>query len=55
MNKIPSKPPSRPISDTFQKGKSLQTPVTIKAGIVKMTPAATASPAEAIVWTMLFS
>ena len=55
MNSTPSTPPNKPIMVTFQNGKSCQTPAMTNAGTVKMMPAATDSPAEAIVWTMLFS
>ena len=38
-----------------QKVNSEPKPRKIKAGIVNITPAASDSPAEPVVWTMLFS
>ena len=53
MNNTPIQPPisaSRKIRE-YSKGK----PMKISAGSVKIAPAATDSPAEPAVWTMLFS
>ena len=55
MNRTPSAPPVIETSVVVQKSNSDQTPAMMSAGIVKMMPAASDSPADAIVWTMLFS
>ncbi len=55
VNSTPSKPPRPAITQTHQYSNSCQYPRMISAGKVKITPAASDSPAEAEVWTMLFS
>ena len=55
VNSTPSIPPKPAISVTQRKSKSSQKPMITSAGSVNMTPAANDSPAEAAVWTMLFS
>ncbi len=53
MNSTPSAPPimARRKMREYSSGKPRNT----RAGRVKITPAATDSPAEPVVWTMLFS
>ena len=55
MNKTPSQPPRSASGKIRQKVNSEPNPREIKAGIVNMTPAASDSPAEPVVCTMLFS
>ncbi len=55
MNKIPSSPPANAISVVVQKSKSCHAPMSTIAGIVKMIPAASDSPADAAVWTWFAS
>ena len=54
----PSTPPHRAIRPISTREGTLQRPSSAhmnRAGRVKMAPAATDSPAEPMVWTMLFS
>ena len=51
----PRSPPERVIISVGRNSKFVQAPTITRAGTVNITPAAMASPALAIVWTMLFS
>ena len=55
MNNTPSQPPSKASGKTRQKVNSAPNPRKISAGMVNMTPAASDSPAEPVVCTILFS
>src|SRR4029077_1707551 len=55
MNNTPSHPPISARKKTRQYSVFNEKPRKISAGRVKMTPAATDSPAEPVVCTMLFS
>ena len=55
VKSTPSTPPNIAIAIVSMKGKSIQYRNSTSAGRVKMTPAASDSPAEAAVCTMLFS
>ena len=55
MKSTPSHPPSNASGKIRQKVNSAPKPRKINAGIVNMTPAASDSPAEPVVCTMLFS
>ena len=55
MNRIPSVPPVKAIAVTVQKWKSVQYSISTSAGMVKMMPAASDSPAEAQVCTWFAS
>ena len=55
MNSTPSQPPISARKKTRQYSVFSENPMKISAGSVKMTPAATDSPAEPVVCTMLFS
>jgi hypothetical protein len=55
MNSTPSQPPIRARKNTRQYSVLSEKPMKISAGKVKITPAATDSPAEPVVCTMLFS
>ena len=55
MNSTPSDPPSSARKKMRQYSVFSEKPRKISAGIVKITPAATDSPAEPVVCTMLFS
>src|SRR5712692_2169771 len=55
MNSTPSHPPRRASGKIRQNVNSDPKPRKISAGIVNMTPAASDSPAEPVVCTMLFS
>ncbi len=55
MKRTPSDPPRRAINPVSQNLKSVQTPAITSAGTVNMIPAASDSPVEAIVCTILFS
>src|SRR5271167_2364467 len=55
MNKTPSQPPSNASGKMRQKVNSEPKPRKINAGSVNITPAASDSPAEPVVCTMLFS
>ena len=55
MNSTPSHPPSRASGKIRQNVNSEPKPRKISAGIVNITPAASDSPAEPVVCTMLFS
>ena len=54
-NITPMVPPTAAMTNTGKKAKSSHVPSTTSAGSVKMTPAASDSPAETAVWTQLFS
>ena len=49
INKIPSSPPVKAITVVRYISKDCQTPIKIKAGMVKIIPAAKDSPADAAV------
>jgi hypothetical protein len=53
MKRTPSQPPMR--ARSRMREYSREKPRKIRAGKVKMTPPATDSPAEPVVWTTLFS
>ena len=58
MKRTPSSPPMAAITDTWSRSTPIVGSVRCQmksAGSVKITPAATDSPAEPIVWTMLVS
>src|SRR5271170_8124807 len=55
MNNTPSHPPSSASGNVRQKVNSEPNPRKISAGIVNITPAASDSPADPVVCTMLFS
>ena len=55
MKRTPSHPPSKASGKILQNVNSAPKPRKISAGMVNMTPAARDSPAEPVVWTMLFS
>src|ERR1700733_8903854 len=55
MNNTPSQPPISARKNTRQYSVFSEKPMKISAGKVKITPAATDSPAEPVVCTMLFS
>ena len=55
MNNTPSQPPISARKNTRQYSVFSENPMKISAGSVKMTPAATDSPAEPVVCTILFS
>ncbi len=55
VNNTPNTPPHKAIKAVSQKLKDCQYPIRIKAGKVKIAPAAKDSPAEAAVCTALFS
>src|SRR6266849_7917492 len=55
MKSTPSHPPRRASGKIRQKVNSEPKPRKMRAGMVNMTPAASDSPAEPVVWTMLFS
>ena len=55
VNIVPSTPPRIATQNTVTKFISSAKPITSNAGIVKMIPAASDSPADVIVWTALFS
>src|SRR5713101_9136151 len=55
MKSTPSHPPRSANGKIRQNVNSEPKPRKINAGIVNMTPAASDSPAEPVVWTMLFS
>src|SRR6516164_10680912 len=55
MNSTPSHPPNRAIGKIRQKVNSDPNPRKISAGSVNITPAASDSPADPVVCTMLFS
>ena len=55
MNSTPSHPPISARKNTRQYSVFSENPMKISAGRVKITPAATDSPAEPVVCTMLFS
>ena len=55
ISRIPSRPPVKATPVTVQKSNSVQVPITMSAGIVKMMPAARLSPADAQVWTWFAS
>src|SRR5271168_1311068 len=55
MNKTPSQPPSSARGKVRQNVNSEPKPRKISAGIVNITPAASDSPAEPVVCTILFS
>src|ERR1700730_1863936 len=55
MNSTPSHPPSSASEKTRKKENPEPNPRKIRAGIVNITPAASDSPAEPVVCTMLFS
>src|ERR1700722_4983846 len=55
MNRTPSQPPIKARKKTRQYSLFSEKPMKISAGKVKITPAATDSPAEPVVCTMLFS
>src|ERR1700733_15191158 len=55
MNSTPSHPPIRARKNTRQYSVLSEKPMKISAGKVKITPAATDSPTEPVVCTILFS
>ncbi len=55
MNNTPSHPPSSASGKIRQNVNSVPNPKKISAGIVNITPAASDSPADPVVCTMLFS
>ncbi|MBA7639106.1 hypothetical protein ES703_46764 [subsurface metagenome] len=55
VNSTPKTPPNPAIIATHLKLKLSQVPNITSAGSVNITPAASDSPADAAVWTMLFS
>ena len=55
MNSTPSTPPTSMIAVLSQYCSSSQTPVMTKAGIVKIAPATSASPTDAVVRAMFSS
>ncbi len=55
MNKTPSQPPSSARKKMRQYSELREKPRKMSAGMEKITPAATDSPAEPVVCTMLFS
>ena len=55
VKRTPKMPPQSAIAIVGRNGKPCQYWSMTSAGSVKMTPAARLSPAEAAVWTMLFS
>src|SRR5271154_5438797 len=55
MNSTPSQPPSSASGKIRQKVNSLPNPRKMSAGIVNITPAASDSPADPVVCTILFS
>jgi len=55
VNRVPKMPPVMAIKVTCHHGKRAQTPISTSAGSVKITPAASASPADAAVCTILLS
>ena len=55
MNRTPSHPPSKASGKMRQKVNSEPKPRKMSAGSVNITPAASDSPAEPVVCTMLFS
>ena len=55
VNIVPKRPPKKAIISVSSHWMSFQIPMTRSAGTVNITPAASDSPALAIVWTALFS
>ena len=52
---VPNTPPNIATQNTVMKFISPANPITNNAGMVKMIPAASDSPADVMVWTTLFS